>query len=91
MPRSSTNQRSIVILSGGSGRTANQLLTAALAQFSEPDVDVRQFTKVRSTAKAIKVVREAASNGALILHSLVSPKIRRAVEAEVCAVSGPVH
>jgi regulator of PEP synthase PpsR (kinase-PPPase family) len=89
MPRSPANQPSVVILSGGTGRTANQLLTAALAQFSETDVDVQQFTKVRSTAKAIEVVRDASSSGALVLHSLVSPKIRRAVEAEVRALAVP--
>jgi [pyruvate, water dikinase]-phosphate phosphotransferase / [pyruvate, water dikinase] kinase len=89
MSSSPSNQRTVIILSGGTGRTASQLLTAALAQFSDPDIEVRQFTKVRSIARAIEVVREAASSGAIVLHSLVNPKVRRAVEAELRALAVP--
>lgn len=72
----------VVVLSGGTGRTAKQLLQAALAQFPNNEVEVMDFTGVRSVKKAIEIVNQAAANGAMICHSLVAPKVRQAVDAE---------
>jgi len=73
----------VVILSGGTGRTADQLLRAALAQFPDSEADVVYQTGIRSVKKALEIVAKASAQGAVICHSLVAPKIRQAVETEV--------
>lgn len=71
------------MLSGGTGRTADQLLRAALAQFPDSDASIVHHVGIRSEEKAVEIVREASARGALVCHSLVEPKIRLAVDAEV--------
>lgn len=82
--RKSEPQRNpqVIVLSGGTGRTAKQLLQAALAQFPNNEVDVVYQTGVRSAKRAIEIVNQASANGAMICHSLVAPKVRQAVDAE---------
>ena len=89
MPKPQKKPPPIVVLSGGTGRTAEQLLKSAMAQFPDIDIDLQQHTRIRSSANAIKMVREAANNGSLVCHSLVDPKIRQAVEAEVRKLAVP--
>lgn len=72
----------VVILSGGTGRTANQVITAALAQFSDVDVEVRQVTGIRKSDAGVGAVRGAADEGAVICHTLVDPEVRSSVEQE---------
>ncbi|TWU20965.1 putative pyruvate, phosphate dikinase regulatory protein [Novipirellula galeiformis] len=84
-----TQSLPIIILSGGTGRTAEQLLRATLAQFPDNEVEMIPKTGIRSTDKALKVVREASSMGAVICHSLVDPKIRQAVQSEVRRLAVP--
>ena len=79
----------VVILSGGTGRTAKQLLQAALAQFPNNEVDVIHHTGVRSAKKAIEIVNRASAQGAMICHSLVAPKVRQAVDAETRRLGVP--
>jgi regulator of PEP synthase PpsR (kinase-PPPase family) len=79
----------VVILSGGTGRTAKQLLQAALAQFPNNEVDVIHHTGVRSVKKAIEIVNRASAQGAMICHSLVAPKVRQAVDAETRRLGVP--
>jgi hypothetical protein len=78
----------VVILSGGTGRTAETVLRAALAQFGKIHVTWQSFTGVRSVRQAKAAVRQAASEAAILFHSLVDPKIRHAamVEVERCGV-----
>ncbi len=91
MPKAKSNRNTssqqnspskIFILSGGTGRTGQQLLRAALAQFPDNDVEVIERVGVRSADKAAKSIAEAASAGAIVCHSFVEPSIRRAIESE---------
>ncbi len=66
----------VYVVSDGSGRTAEQILKAALTQFPDSVVDVVMKTGIR-TKKAIKeIVGEVADQKALILHTLVSETLR---------------
>ena len=69
----------IMILSGSTGRTAEEVLGAALAQFEDPNVRIVKRQKVRKVQDACEYVREAAEKKAIICHSLVSQKVRDAV------------
>jgi hypothetical protein len=83
-----THQR-IIVLSGGTGRTAEQLLQAALAQFPQYEVDIVYETGIRSTKKAIEIVKRASSEGAVICHTLVVPGLRQAVAVEAQRLAVP--
>jgi regulator of PEP synthase PpsR (kinase-PPPase family) len=72
----------IVILSGSTGRTCDEVIQAALAQFDEPDVNIVRETKVRTIRAAVRAVKYAAEHNAVICHSIVAPKIRQAVVQE---------
>jgi regulator of PEP synthase PpsR (kinase-PPPase family) len=72
----------IVIISGATGRTAQEVVNSALAQFRDADVRVVRETDIRSSAAASRVVRNLSSEHAVILHSLVSPKVRDTVLRE---------
>lgn len=73
----------VVILSGGTGRTADTVFRAALAQFDGSEVVTRSFTGVRTVRQAVAAVAEAARQQAVLFHTLVDPKIRHAVLREV--------
>jgi hypothetical protein len=72
----------IVVLSGGTGRTGEQVLRSALAQFEEPDVEIVVKPRVRTSAAAMKVIEAAAAKGAILCHTLVDTKVRELVARE---------
>ena len=77
-----TQRLTVIVLSGSTGRTADQVLKSALAQFEQPDLDILRALQIRSVRKAKEVVKKAAKDGSVILHTLVAPKIRDAVVRE---------
>ena len=82
MPKPTDKPLSVVIISGATGRTATQVVNAALAQFERPHVRVVKRHNVRTVTAARKIVRELESDHTVICHSLVSPAVRDAVVAE---------
>ena len=80
MPHESTDQPLLIaIISGATGRTAHEVVNSALAQFGDANVRVIKKTGVRTSRAATQAVRELPSEHAVILHSLVSPKVRDAL------------
>lgn len=73
------SRRRIILLSGSTGRTVQEVVRAALAQFKDPDVEIDLRAHVRSAKAAIRIVEEAAESKAILFHSLVAPKVRDAV------------
>ena len=70
----------VYILSGGVGSSGEQLARTVLAQFREANVFLQIFSKVVHKAKAREIVDQAAVQGALIIHTFVDPKLRKAVQ-----------
>jgi [pyruvate, water dikinase]-phosphate phosphotransferase / [pyruvate, water dikinase] kinase len=79
MEQSETKPLLIVIVSGSTGRTAEQVVRAALAQFGSPTVRILKQSNVRTVAEARQIVRGLDREDAIICHSLVSPAVRDAV------------
>lgn len=79
----------VFVLSGSSGRTANQLLQAALAQFPGCQVELVTESQVRTIERAAHLVDKASKRSALICHSLVEPSVRQAVETEALRLAVP--
>lgn len=66
----------LYVVSDGTGRTAQQALSAALMQFPDAEVDIIVQTKVKSVDKIKKVVDLAAKAGGFIVHTLVTDSLR---------------
>jgi len=66
----------IFVLSGGSGRTGEQFLAAALAQFPKAKVKVSVRPRVRSRRQVLEVVKEAAEADGFIVFTIVSAGLR---------------
>ena len=75
------------VLSGGTGRTCDQVLTAALAQFERPRAELYRHGELRDVREARSIVRTAAKEHGVICHSLVEPDVRAAV-VEAAEASG---
>ncbi|MGC8873118.1 MAG: pyruvate, water dikinase regulatory protein [Chloroflexia bacterium] len=81
----------IFVVSDGTGTTAERVIRAALLQFPEADPVIERRPEVRLPQQVRAVVQEAREHGAMIVHTLVSPELRRflymeADSAQVIAV-----
>jgi [pyruvate, water dikinase]-phosphate phosphotransferase / [pyruvate, water dikinase] kinase len=81
-PRRQPNPFTIYAVSDATGATAESVALAALVQFRSPQVAVQRRGQVRTIRQVRAVVEQAAqSDGALILYTLVSAELRRAMIA----------
>jgi len=78
MSKDKKKRLTVIILSGGTGRPADDIVTAALAQF-DTAAEIIKKTGVRTIRAATATVRSAADAKGILCHTLVSPKIRAAV------------
>jgi regulator of PEP synthase PpsR (kinase-PPPase family) len=69
----------IFVVSDGTGRTAQQALSAALVQFPGARVDIIVRSKVRTRKRARDVVMEAAGAGGFIVHTIVTDAVRESM------------
>jgi hypothetical protein len=69
----------IVIVSDGTGGTAERALQAALTQFGDTEVSIVVRSEVRSETQVAAAVREAAHLGAFVVHTIVSRDLRNAL------------
>lgn len=66
----------IYAVSDATGTTADLVVRAVLTQFDSEKVDIRRFPQVRSTEAISEIVERAASERAIIVHTLVSEALR---------------
>jgi regulator of PEP synthase PpsR (kinase-PPPase family) len=92
-----TQVQRILVISDGTGGTAEQALRATLTQFDDTEVQVDRRAEVRSEARAREAVEEAARTGAFIVHTVVSKELRNAIidlcrlhEVEAVDLIGPL-
>ena len=88
-PSADAKTLTICILSGSTGRTCEEVLKAALAQFDEPGVRVVRRRNLRSEADVVREVRYAADAHAVICHSLVVPLLRDTLLREATRLRVP--
>lgn len=69
----------LLIVSGGTGRTVEHVVNSALAQFEDPNVRLVKKPGVNTAGAAEKVATEAADREAIICHSLVDTDVRNAL------------
>jgi len=66
----------IYVVSDGSGRTAEQLVRAAMMQFRDAPLTLVQRGQIRTAKRIRQVVEEAAKDDSIIVHTLVTDKLR---------------
>ncbi len=86
----------VFVVSDGTGRTAEQALSAALVQFEGTQVETIVRAGVRTKQQVLEIVEEALIQKAFIVHTLVSDKIRslllntaRRLNVETIDLMGP--
>ncbi len=71
----------VAIVSDSTGETAESMLRAALAQFDGLDVSVERYRSITTPGQAERIVSDFAKNqGNLMVTTLVSSEVRRALE-----------
>ena len=74
-----TRSPKIIVITGGKGRTCQNVIDAALAQFEGTKVEVVIESHVHTVDRAKAIVAKTAATGDVICHSLVVPGVRQAV------------
>ncbi len=69
----------IFVVSDGTGRTAQQALSAALVQFPGARIDISVRPNVRTAKRAREIVAEAARAGGFIVHTVVTDAVRESI------------
>lgn len=72
----------IFVVSDATGQTAQRMAQSALIQFEEADAEIVRRGGVLTAEDVRRVVIEAASRNALVMHTLVSNELRRVMLAE---------
>ena len=67
----------IYVVSDATGETAERMIRAALVQFRNAPATVIRQGKVRTAKRIRELVREAAGQKSVIVHTLVSDELRR--------------
>ncbi len=65
--------RYIDVLSDSTGETAERVVRAALLQFPQAEVEIRRHLRVRTAERVEPILRQVASERALLVFSVVSP------------------
>jgi hypothetical protein len=73
----------LYLLSGGVGASGEQLIRTVLAQFPNGNVDIDIFPKLFDKNQIRKILKQARDANAIVVHTLVNPKLR--AEVEKCA------
>src|SRR5213593_389939 len=84
-------KRKIFVVSDATGATAEHVLRAALAQFEAENVEIERRPQTRTTEDVLRVISEAQQSGGMVVHTLASTDLRRAIylratERGLCSV-----
>jgi regulator of PEP synthase PpsR (kinase-PPPase family) len=83
--------RHVFVVSDATGETAEKVVLAALSQFEPANVILTRHQDVRTEPQVAALIKEAAEKNALIVYTIISPKLRallqrRAARQKVPAV-----
>lgn len=72
----------VFLVSGSTGKTAERVVRAALAQFGNAPVKLVRRGNIRTSEQVSAVIRQASETDAIIVHTLVSHELRRQIVEE---------
>jgi regulator of PEP synthase PpsR (kinase-PPPase family) len=70
-------QHLILAISDGTGATVEHVAQAALVQFPGVQPQIERRPEIRTREQVSDVIREARDRAAMVVHTLVSPELRR--------------
>lgn len=76
----SDNQKTLFIISDGTGETAVTMLRAALVQYTQFDVQMTRYKNIRTESQLEPVIDEAFKRQALLVHTVVSGTLRKKIQ-----------
>ncbi len=79
----------ILVVSDGTGETAEQMVKAALVQYKREGVKVQRQKNIRTQSQVLPVVEEAALSKAVLVYTLVSDELREFLQQECARKSVP--
>ena len=79
---SAADRHQILAVSDGTGSTAKLVALAALTQFQLAKVEIRRLPDVRTIADVRRAIEVAQASRAIVVHTLVSEELRKAVVRE---------
>lgn len=85
--RSPAALTTVYVLSDSTGNLAQHMLTAFLTQFPPRTLTLRRFNFVTSMPRLREVLAEIEAWPGMVMHALVSPELKEAVE-KTCAALG---
>lgn len=74
-----SDSKFVYIVSDGTGETALTMTKAALVQYRDIDIQVLRIKNLRQEPQVESTVTQAEEKKAIIIHTIVSPKIRQAL------------
>ena len=72
--------KTLYVVSDSIGETAEKVAKATISQFDQDAMDIVRIPFVRHTEQIRNIIEEAASNGGVICHTLVSQELRDSFE-----------
>jgi regulator of PEP synthase PpsR (kinase-PPPase family) len=72
----------VFIISDGTGRTAEQVLNAALMQFENSKVQTTIYPHVSTEKQILEIIAEASLSKSLVVYTLVSKKLRDVINTQ---------
>lgn len=90
-PSVPSGDRHLFVVSDATGETAEKVVLAALSQFETVNVILTRLQDIRTEPQVASLLKEAAEKDALIVYTIISPKLRallqrRAARQKVPAV-----
>ena len=79
----------VYIVSDGTGETAATMIRAALVQYQDIEINIVRSKNVRTEAQVESVIAEAQENRGLLVHTVVSPRLRAQITEQAAAKSLP--
>ena len=81
MDKMKTEEKTFIyIISDGTGETAAMMTRAAVVHYSQFDFHILRNKNIRTQSQVDRVINEAFKQGALIIHTVVTPSLRQYLE-----------
>lgn len=77
-----THNQTVFLLSDATGETAENIVTAALTQFRDQEVQINRISNVRTKNQVYEALDAAAAQRALVIYTMVNCELSRLVHDE---------
>jgi hypothetical protein len=83
------SHQNVFILSDATGETAENMVMAALSQFTNREIRLKRFSHIRTKNAAYEVLDEALNQNALVIYTTVNRQMSRMIQDECSSLGLP--